>query len=269
MTMRVVAIVQARMRSTRLPGKVLKLVLDRPLLDYLVERLRRSRAINELVIATSTHPADDAIADYCRRNGVACYRGSEDDVLARYMDAATEFAADVIVRISADSPLIDPGVVDELVEEFLATTPTCDYLSNTINQTYPLGMNTEVFSYRALRQAHREATLSYDREHVTPFLYHNRDRFAVCENHHQPDLSGLRLTVDVPEDLELVTVILERLHAGNPEFTLSDIAQLYEREPELRNINSHIRQTPRTRAASSDSWRSDSHSVLKGPMNDE
>lgn len=252
MTARVVAIVQARMGSTRLPGKVLKLALGKPLLEYLVERLRRAREIDALVIATSTHRADDAIEEYCRRQGVACFRGSEDDVLARYMDAATEFAADVIVRISADSPLIDPNVVDELVNEFLAASPACDYLSNTINQTYPPGMNAEVFSYQALREAHCEATLSYDREHVTPFLYHNRDRFAVCEKHHEPDLSGLRLTVDVPEDIELVTAILERLYALNPEFTLSDIARLFEREPELRNINTHVRQTPQARTTASD-----------------
>jgi spore coat polysaccharide biosynthesis protein SpsF len=243
----VVAIVQARMGSTRLPGKVLAPVLGRPLLSYLVERLRRCRFIDEAVIATTTEPKDSVIVEYCASEGVSCFRGSELDVLERYAVAARSFHADIVVRISADSPVIDPALVDEMVDDFVRSSPPCDYLSNTIAQTYPLGMNAEVFSSIALRAAAANTTLPYDREHVTPYIYHNPNRFRICTKHHVRDLSATRLTVDTPEDFTMVASVIERLYPANPEFGLGDIIALLDAQPSLRSINAHICQTSTAR----------------------
>ncbi len=241
---RVVAVVQARMQSTRLPGKVLKEILGQPLIAYLIERLKRSRRIDELVIATSTEPADDVIAQYCQQLEVAVFRGSETDVLSRYFNSAKAYNADFVVRVCADSPLIDPALVDELLDEFLQVQPACDYLSNTINQSCPLGMNTEVFTFQALEQAHAKAEQPYEREHVTPYLYRHPELFSIHEKHYQPDLGHVRLTVDTPEDFEMVRLILLGLLVAKKEFGLPDILAFLNEHPELMKINAHIQQTP-------------------------
>ncbi len=242
MKKRVVAIVQARMGSTRLPGKVLKEVLGKPLLGYLIDRVNNSRKIDDLVIATSVRESDDVIAAYCASHHVKCYRGSEDDVLSRYIEAAILNNADYIVRICSDSPLIDPAMLDEMVDEFLLNVPLYDYLSNTINQTYPLGMNAEIFSFGALQEAHLKGTLPCEREHVTPYIYGHPDRFKIGHKNLQTNLSKLRLTVDVAEDFVLVKCIIERLYPSNPNFGLSDILALFKQDPELFKINFHIQQ---------------------------
>lgn len=241
---RTVAVVQARMQSTRLPGKVLKEILEQPLIGYLIQRLKRSQRIDQIVIATSTEPADDLIAQYCQHHAVAFFRGSEVDVLARYFDSAKAYNADFIVRVCADSPLIDPVLVDELVEEFLQAQPECDYLSNTINQSCPLGMNAEVFTFQALEQANAKANHPYDREHVTPYLYRHPELFQISEKHYSPDLGSVRLTVDTPEDFELVRLILEGLLVARKEFGLPEIMEFLYEHPELMKINAHIQQTP-------------------------
>ncbi|NTW83802.1 MAG: acylneuraminate cytidylyltransferase [Chlorobiaceae bacterium] len=239
---RIVAIVQARMQSNRLPGKVLKELLGRPMIDYVVERLRRSRLLDDLVIATSLLHADDPVADYCVSKSIRFHRGSECDVLNRYFETALICEADIIVRVCADSPLIDPDLVDELIEEFL-NGPTCDYLSNTINQSCPLGMNTEVFTFEALKQAELYAETRYEREHVTPYIYRHRCSFTVHEKHYQPDLSNYRLTVDTQEDFELVQQICERLSTGTAAFGLSEIIGLLDANPDLMDINANVMQT--------------------------
>lgn len=239
---RVVAIVQARMGSSRLPGKVLKEILGRPLLGLLIERLKRCTRLNELVIATSMNELDDVIFGYCMRNGVAVYRGSENDVLSRYAEAARAFDADVVVRICADSPLIDPVLIDDLISEFLGGPISCDYISNTINQTYPLGMNAEVFSAEALADANINARLPYEREHVTPYIYGNPDRYNIREKHAEQDYSKIRLTVDVPEDFDLVKSVFESIYPNNTKFGLEDIISLYRDSPEMFDINAHVQQ---------------------------
>lgn len=241
---RIVAVVQARMQSTRLPGKVLKEILGQPLIGYLIQRLERSQWIDQLVIATSTEPADDVIAQYCQYHGIAFFRGSEVNVLARYFDSARAYNADFVVRVCADSPLIDPALVDELLEEFLQAQPECDYLSNTINQSCPLGMNAEVFTFQALEQANAKANHPYDREHVTPYLYHHPELFSIREKHYSPDLGSVRLTVDTPEDFELVRLILEGLLVAKKEFGLPDIMEFLYEHPDLMKINAQIQQTP-------------------------
>ncbi len=239
---RVVAIVQARMGSSRLPGKVLKEILGRPLLGLLIERLRRCIRLNELVIATSTYELDDVIFGYCKRNEVAVYRGSEDDVLSRYAEAAKAFDADVVVRICADSPLIDPGLIDDLISDYLCGPISCDYISNTLNQTYPLGMNAEVFSAEALTDANINARMPYEREHVTPYIYGNPDRYTIREKHAELDYSKIRLTVDVPEDFDLVKLVFERIYPNNADFGLAEIISLYRDSPEIFDINAHVQQ---------------------------
>ena len=177
---KVVAIVQARMSSTRLPGKVWADVAGHPILWHVVQRLRRARLLNQIVIATSENPADDAIAQFCEQDGILCYRGSEADVLDCYYKAASLHSADVVVRITADCPLIDPAVVDKVVHRFL--DEGSDYVTNNLRYTYPDGLDTEVFSFAALAQAWREAKKPSEREHVTPYLRAGKVRVANVEN---------------------------------------------------------------------------------------
>ncbi|HBQ25201.1 MAG TPA: acylneuraminate cytidylyltransferase, partial [Syntrophomonas sp.] len=168
--MKTIIIVQARMTSTRLPGKVLKEVLGKPLLEYQIERLRQVRLADELVIATTTNDTDQPIVELCEHLGGAYYRGSEEDVLSRYYEAATQFKADAVVRVTSDCSLIDPGVMDEVIGLYINNRDNYDYVSNTLERTYPRGLDTEVFSMAALEKAYKEAGEQPDREHVTLFM---------------------------------------------------------------------------------------------------
>jgi len=240
--MRTVIVNQARMSSTRLPGKVLKEVWGRPLLDYQVERLRRSKLAHELVIATTTNTADDVLEEFCRKRQVPVFRGSEEDVLARYYFAALEHRAELVVRVTADCPVIDPEVVDRVIGRFLERAAAVDYVSNTQLRTYPRGMDTEVFAFEALRRAHEGATLEYEREHVTPYLYRHPELFRVEQVVHTVDWSAHRWTVDTAEDFELVRRIIEALYERNPRFGLADILAFVEANPCLMKINAHVVQ---------------------------
>jgi spore coat polysaccharide biosynthesis protein SpsF len=242
MKKRVIAIVQARMQSTRLPGKVLMTVIGKSLLGFLIERMRKSRSIDDIVIATSVEVTDDVIAEYCATFNIKCFRGSEEDVLSRYFEAAADHRADFVIRVCSDSPLIDPLLIDQLVNEYLNTYPKYDYYSNTLDQSCPLGMNVEIFSFESLMQANVNANQMYEREHVTPYIYRNPEIYKIGRKNYQPDLSSIRLTVDTPEDFELIKSIIEKLYPINPAFSLADIIALVEREPDLLKINSHISQ---------------------------
>jgi spore coat polysaccharide biosynthesis protein SpsF len=240
---KVVAIIQARMNSTRLPGKVLKKILNKTMLEYLIERIESSDKVDELIIATTQKKTDDLIHQFCEDNSLNCFRGSESDVLARYYHTAKYIKADYIVRICADSPLIDTYIIDELIDEFLLESSNYDYLSNTINQTYPLGMNMEIFNMRSLEEAHQNAESLYEREHVTPYIYNHSDEFKIMEKHLDEDMSFLRLTVDQEEDFQLISYIIENLYTLNPNYRLSDIISLYKDNPSIFKINSNIKQT--------------------------
>ena len=240
--MKIIATIEARMSSSRLPGKVLKPILGRPTLELLVERLRRAQSLNEVVVATTTNTADDSIEALTREIGVACYRGSEDDVLDRVLKAAQSVSADVIVEITGDCPLIDPHVVDRLVNCY--RTNRVDYVANTLWRTFPRGLDTQVFATRTLEEVSRLTQEPADREHVSLYIYEHPERFSL----HNVE-SGLpekhwhhRLTVDTPEDFTLIETIFERLYPQNPAFTLHDVIDLLEREPELTEINQEIRQ---------------------------
>lgn len=232
-------IVQARMTSTRLPGKVLMPVMGRPVMEYQLDRLREVPR-TRLCVATTTNGTDGPIEDLCRKLGIAVHRGPEEDVLARYLEAAAAMQADPVIRVTSDCPLIDPDVVSRVIA--LYERGDCDYASNTLTRTFPRGLDTEVVSRRALEMAGREATRLADREHVTPFLYRQPERFRLCGLEHTGDLSDHRWTVDTVEDYRFVSEVIEELYPQNPRFRMAEILDLLERRPELREINRGVEQ---------------------------
>jgi spore coat polysaccharide biosynthesis protein SpsF len=238
-------IVQARMASTRLPGKIMKQVLDKALLEYQIERLRRVKQADKLVIATTDQGREQPIVALCKRLGTDCFQGSENDVVSRYYGAATKYGADIVVRITSDCPLIDPAVVDGVIEHFQRHHSEVDYVSNSFPElTYPRGMDTEVFSYRALKEAYQEAVDQPEREHVTIFIKRRPERYRIANLPYRQDVSRHRWTVDTPEDLELITRILTAIYPNNPRFTLEDCLDLLERHPEWKRINAQVQQNP-------------------------
>lgn len=238
--MKTLIIVQARMTSTRLPGKVLLPLLGEPMLTRLIERLRRVRLADGIVIATTTNTTDDPIARLCAQQLVPCYRGSEFDVLSRYFEAAQHFGAEVIVRVTSDCPLLDPTLVDRLIARFLQGD--IDYASNMLPPSWPYGMAVEIFSARVLGQAHLEAQQVTEREHVTPFIYWNPKRYRLQNVESETNLSYLRLTVDTADDYELVRRVFAAAYVSKPDFLLEDILQILEHNPEWLNLNRHVEQ---------------------------
>lgn len=238
----VVIIVQARMGSSRLPGKVLKPIAGRPMLSYLVERLQRVARADRFVIATSTNSFDEAIVDFCGGLGVQCTRGPEHDVLSRYVEAARKFGAGTVVRVTADCPLIDPGLIDAAIDAFGQPGERFDYLSNMLEPSWPYGMAVEVFTAAALAEAGREATDEAEREHVTPFLYRRPERYRLKSLTMEPDLSRHRWTVDTPEDFDLVSRILATLHPRIRDFTMADVLAVLAENPSWELINRHVVQ---------------------------
>src|SRR6185437_3091208 len=230
--MKTVAIIQARMGSTRLPGKVLADLGGKPVLAWSVRAARAALGVDDVWVATSDAKSDDAIADWCKENGVAVHRGSENDVLDRYAGAAQASGANGVIRLTADCPLLDPAVIAQTVRLRAATG--VDYASNTDPPTWPDGLDCEVVTAEALFTAAREATRVSDREHVTPFIRNNRHRFSaetlICP---LPGLAAERWTLDTPGDLELLTALAARLPAARPPSYLEVLAVL-DREPQLR-----------------------------------
>lgn len=219
------AILQARMSSTRLPGKVMRPLAGRPMIERQLERLRRCATLGRLIVATSDQASDDPLADHLERIGVAVFRGSLHDVLGRYVGAAEAFGANgLIVRLTADCPLADPDVIDACVR--LHAVRGADYASNGRRRTYPRGLDVEVFNLEGLLAAHAEAADPYDREHVTPFLYRHPERFTQAELIQDRDESALRWTVDTPEDFAFVERVYEALYRANPRFTSDDVRGL-------------------------------------------
>jgi spore coat polysaccharide biosynthesis protein SpsF len=234
MTTRFLAIIQARMSSARLPGKVLKDILGKPMLAHQIERVRRARLVDLAVVATSEEASDDPIAKLCARENIACHRGSLTDVLARFQSAEEQFGpTECIVRLTGDCPLTDPAIVDACVA--LQAANGADYTSNT--KTYPDGLDVEVITSAALGRAAREATDPYDREHVTPFLYRNSDLFARDTLSYLRDLAHLRWTVDTPADFAFVERVFTELWPNNPAFGWRDVLALIKARPEIAAIN--------------------------------
>jgi spore coat polysaccharide biosynthesis protein SpsF len=235
--MKTVAVIQARMTSSRLPGKVLMPLAGRPLLQHVVDRASRASRLDAVVVATTDRPSDDRVADFCRENGVGCFRGSENDVLDRYYQAARTFDVQTIVRLTADCPLLDPLVIDKTIQAFFAGD--CDYASNAIRRTYPDGLDAEVFRREALELAWREARLTSEREHVTPYIWKHPELFRLVHVANDVDYSEMRWTVDEPRDLEFVKSVFD--HFGtSTDFGMADILALLREHPELGRINSSI-----------------------------
>lgn len=239
--MHVVAIVQARMGSTRLPGKVMKDLLGKPVLIRDINRIRRAKCIDEIVIATTIKPEDDAIVALCEEEGWQCFRGSENDLLDRYYRAAQAFNGDVVVRITSDCPMIDPEVIDKVIGEFLSLRETIDYASNTLPpRTFPRGLDVEVMTFEALRRAWRGDNDPALREHVTPYIYQNPEIFRLHQVANEVDLSHHRWTLDTPEDLAFIRTVYG--HFGNDWFTWTDALQYLGQHPEIVKINSDFKQ---------------------------
>ena len=227
------------MGSMRLPGKVLMDIGGGTALARVVRRLSRATLINEVVVATSDLPVDDAIVQECEQLGIACFRGSESDVLDRYYWAAKNSDPDSVVRITSDCPVIDPQLVDETIQAFEAHR--ADYASNVIPRTYPRGLDTEVFTAEALAWAWLEAREPHQREHVTPYFYEHPETFKIASAAGDADLSHHRWTLDTPEDLDLIRAIYSRFD-NRDDFSWRDVVDLMEREPELCRLNAHIVQ---------------------------
>jgi spore coat polysaccharide biosynthesis protein SpsF len=239
--LKIVAIVQARTGSTRLPGKVLQDIRGETMLARVVERLGRAHLINEVLIATTELTADDAIVSECRKCSVQVSRGDEKDVLDRYFRAAQLVKAEIVVRITSDCPLIDPEITDKTVAAFLEAYP--DYASNVLQRTYPRGLDTEVMSIAALERAWRQAQRPYEREHVTPYIYEHPDDFNLLSVTGEQDYSSHRWTVDTLEDLEFVRAIYQRF-ALEAAFSWRDVLDLLAREPQLLELNHWVQQKP-------------------------
>ena len=229
-------IIQARMGSSRLPSKVLMKSDDgRPLLYYVINQLRYCTKVKNLVIATTTNQEDDEIEKFANDNSINIFRGKEKDVLDRYFQCAKKYSFSTIVRITADCPLIDPQIVDKVIEKFFSGN--YDFATNTLTRTFPIGTDVEVFSFSALNMAWENTQLPSEREHVTPYL-RKEENFKIINVENDKNISNLRLTVDRIEDFELIKQILNNISI-NP-IHLEDVLELFSRKPELIEINKHI-----------------------------
>ena len=248
---RVICVSQARMTSTRLPGKVLREVLGRPLLYYHLSRLQRARHIDRLVVATTVNATDDPIEEFCDRMGVAVFRGDEQDVLSRYVGAVEAFGegAETVVRVTSDCPLIDPGIVDAAIELYCEGQPELDYMA-VDNSRYPRGLDAEVFRRSALMAAAREGVAGAEREHVTPFIYRRPERFNCAKYPAPGDFGHHRWCVDEPADFELIGRMIEALVPEKPEFNWHDCLAVLAENPEWAEINAGVEQKHLSRARS-------------------
>jgi len=236
-----VAIIQARMGSTRLPGKVLMDLAGEPMLARCVNRTARANRVDKVVVATTCESADDAIERLCCERGWNCFRGSQDDVLDRYFRAALEHGGDTVLRITSDCPLIEPEIIDLACGTYESSRPSADYVSNTIDpRSFPRGLDVEVFSFEALRTAWTKDQNPAWREHVTPYIYRNAREFRIREVRCEADWSNLRWTVDTAEDLEFARRVYE--YFGDDLFSWHHVLDLLRARPELALINNHIQQ---------------------------
>ncbi len=266
---RTVAIIQARMGSSRLPGKVMLDLGGKPMLQWVVERTRRATQVHQVMVATTDDPADDPIVAFCEAHNIPCYRGSTFDVLDRYYQAARSQLAEIVVRITADCPLIDPGLIDRTLDAFfgriqkqdklIGTRPASlpvptrrfpfDFVANRLpppfGRTYPIGLDVEVCTFSGLELVWDAAVEPFEREHVMPYFYEQPGRFGVLLVNHTEDLGHLRWTVDTPQDLEFVRQVVARF-AGRDDFTWLDVLDLVRREPHLSQINAHVQHKTMT-----------------------
>ena len=236
---KIIVINQARMTSTRLPGKVLKTLHDgKALLQLQIERLRQSKLIDDIVIATTTNSQDDLIEGVATQLGVRFFRGSELNVLERYYLASKQNPSEFVIRITSDCPFIDPGIIDESIGQYL--TSGADYGSNS--EAYPNGMNVEIFRASMIDEAYLNSEKEYEREHVTPYFYTHPEKYRLMQVKSKTIYPRYRLTVDTPEDLKLIQAIYRKVFEKGNMFNLDDICDVMKTDPSLESINSHIVQ---------------------------
>ncbi len=243
--MTTLAIVQARMGSTRLPGKVMKSLCGMSVLGHILHRLRRAKRLDGIVVATSRLSRDDVVAEEAVRHGAEIYRGDERDVLARYHEAARHFGAEWVVRVTADCPLVDPELVDAMLAKLgqhLAVGERIGFFSNTRPPTYPRGLDLEIFPRWALQQAHEQARQDYQREHVTPFIIEHPQFFPPRNFTAGEDRSHLRWTLDTPEDWLFFQAVYQALYRQGEIITTDAVMGLLARQPQLTALNAHVKQ---------------------------
>jgi spore coat polysaccharide biosynthesis protein SpsF len=236
---KIAAVIQARMGSHRLPGKVMLELCGRPVLQHVIDRVRIAENIQEVMVATTQSEADEEICRYLAAKGIAYCCGSEEDVLSRYFQAAKLCHADVIVRITADCPLIDPNVVDRVVAGFMRGG--YDYASNTVKiRTFPRGLDCEVFSFALLKRACEQAKLPFQREHVTPFMYQGKNRVLSIQNIR--DYSDMRWTLDTAEDFALIQEVYSHFYKGRHDFYMEEIYAFLRQNPQICALNQKVHQ---------------------------
>jgi spore coat polysaccharide biosynthesis protein SpsF len=237
--MEVVAIVQARMRSTRFPGKVMREIVGKPVLWHVINRLKKAKFIDKIIVATTDSESDRAVIKLAEHLGIDSYAGSQDDVLDRYYQASKEYDAGIIVRVTADCPLIDPQIVDKVISHYLENKDKLDYVRSGLS--FPDGVgDTEVFSFATLGKAWKEARLLSEREHVTPYIWKNPEIFRIATVENDEDLSDMRLVLDDENDFLVVAEIFSNLYKEGETFHLKDILNFLSRTPELLEFNKHI-----------------------------
>ena len=234
--MKVVALIQARMNSTRLPKKIMMDIKSNPMIYYLISRLKLSKKINQIVLATTENSLDDNLVEFVSSIGVDIFRGRENNVLDRFYNAAKKFKADIVIRITADCPLIDPYLVDKMIEDFNPRDD--DYLSNALIPSFPDGLDCEIFSFEALEKAWKEAKKPHELEHVTPYIYES-EKFKIRNYKFHQDLSHHRWTVDEELDYLVIKNIFEYFHP-KINFDFKEILNLFELKPNLFKHNKHI-----------------------------
>lgn len=242
--MKVVCLVQARVGSTRLPGKILKEICGKTILHHEIDRLKKCKEIDEIVIATTDKEDDDKIVNEAKKLSVKYFRGSENDVLSRFYYSAKENNADIIVRVTSDCPCIDFEILDKMLIYFKDKykEKQIDYLSNTINRTYPRGYDIEIFTFSALEKSYINAKKEYEREHVTPYIYDKTNNFLKLSFENTEDYSKYRVTLDTIEDFIVIKNIFENLYYKNPYFKLNDVVQYLNNNLHIVDINKHIEQ---------------------------
>jgi spore coat polysaccharide biosynthesis protein SpsF len=243
--MKTVAIIQARMGSTRLPGKVMKNLSGKTVLSQVIARVKACPRVDEVVVATTARPEDAIIVEESHRCGVKSFRGSQEDVLSRYYLAAREAGAETVVRVTADCPLFDPQVLERMLSQFQTLStggPGPDYFSNTLKRTFPRGLDAEIFTMAALERAHRQAVAPFDREHVTPYIYRHPESFVLQNFANPVDLSHHRWTLDTAADWRLLEAVYAALNRQGTIFTTQAVLDLLESRPELVALNAHVEQ---------------------------
>jgi spore coat polysaccharide biosynthesis protein SpsF len=240
----VTIIIQARIGSTRLPNKIFKPLAGKPVVWHVLNRLSFTKQIDKIIIATTTLQEDDRVEEFCATNKISFYRGSSDDVLSRYYEAAKKFNTEIIIRITSDCPVIDPAILDKMIQEYIDSNKIqkLDYLSNSIVRTFPRGLDVEIFSFEALEKTFLEAKQNYEHEHVTPYIYQHPEIFNIKNYASGIDFSFHRWTVDTEEDYQLISKIYDELYRPGKIFLFEDILRLFERKPELLSINQNVKQ---------------------------